>query len=430
MFAVCQKRKNGDFAWEADGVDEGMRLETEELISQGPAGSAPIGPLKKAPKTVWEPIPRNAAKTSAHVRTPQNQAFKRHMMTASDWKPAAYVTTISRASGALLGQCVGDALGCRYQYRSGADVRRQIDADRENHSGFLPIRGSTVFDFPPGQVGDGTELCMLVARSISREGGVSIPDVLSSLIKWKRSNPVDMDATVLNALELGSEDENLNFTADELEQNVIKNAFRQNMTSLSNVCLTVATPLAIAGVNSTDQSCTEIAARIVKLTQPHPGAVDAVRVLTTAIRSLLICPDPQMAYKRAFECAKTHLIREHMLQSRSRPHPQPEDETTLSDEELPIEYLGIALQSAFYYLLHARTFAEGVIGCIELGGDTTTNAAITGALLGARFGLMEIPGEWRATVQSAKLERHTRFPDVFLGDADQLVERLLTKVTL
>lgn len=56
-----------------------------------------------------------------------------------------------RAVGALLGQAVGDALGFRYQYRSGEDVRNQIAMDKDN-SGFLPIRGSAVFDFPPGQV--------------------------------------------------------------------------------------------------------------------------------------------------------------------------------------------------------------------------------------------------------------------------------------
>ncbi|VDK64685.1 unnamed protein product [Anisakis simplex] len=56
-----------------------------------------------------------------------------------------------RAVGALLGQAVGDALGFRYQYRSGEDVTNQICMDKDN-SGFLPIRGSAVFDFPPGQV--------------------------------------------------------------------------------------------------------------------------------------------------------------------------------------------------------------------------------------------------------------------------------------
>lgn len=33
-----------------------------------------------------------------------------------------------------------------------------------------------------------------------------------------------------------------------------------------------------------------------------------------------------------------------------------------------------------------------------LGGDTDTNAAIIGGLLGARFGLQGIPQNWRTTV--------------------------------
>lgn len=56
-----------------------------------------------------------------------------------------------RAVGALIGQAAGDALGCRYKFRSAADVKEQIATDRDD-SYFLPIRGSAVFEFPPGQV--------------------------------------------------------------------------------------------------------------------------------------------------------------------------------------------------------------------------------------------------------------------------------------
>lgn len=35
------------------------------------------------------------------------------------------------------------------------------------------------------------------------------------------------------------------------------------------------------------------------------------------------------------------------------------------------------------------------------GGDTDTNACIVGALLGARFGIDEIPYEWIKTIKSA-----------------------------
>ena len=59
--------------------------------------------------------------------------------------------TLDRALGALLGQCCGDALGCRYNYRSSEDVKQQIETDKDDYD-FLPIRGSAVFEFPPGQV--------------------------------------------------------------------------------------------------------------------------------------------------------------------------------------------------------------------------------------------------------------------------------------
>jgi ADP-ribosylglycohydrolase len=45
-------------------------------------------------------------------------------------------------------------------------------------------------------------------------------------------------------------------------------------------------------------------------------------------------------------------------------------------------YLGVALQSAFYELLHATSFTQAVVDAVERGGDTDTNGAIVGAMLG------------------------------------------------
>lgn len=82
------------------------------------------------------------------------------------------------------------------------------------------------------------------------------------------------------------------------------------------------------------------------------------------------------------KAARTPLVREHLTQARCRPHPQPENETVLDDSELPVDFIGITLQVAFYYMRTARSFSEGVIAAIQHGGDTTTNASITGVLLG------------------------------------------------
>jgi ADP-ribosyl-[dinitrogen reductase] hydrolase len=215
-----------------------------------------------------------------------------------------------------------------------------------------------------------------------------------------------------------------------MEKKITLNALRKNKTSLSNICLNAAAPIAIVSVMSTNAShhINTLATRITRLTQPHPAAVDAVRVLATAIRSLVLSPDSQLAFDSALKAARTPLVREHLTQSRVRPHPQPENE--LDDSELPIDYIGITLQNAFYHLRHARSYSEGVIAAIQGGGDTTTNAAVTGALLGARFGVNGIPSAWKNTCVKTRLDRHNVFPDVQLSDLSEVVHRLISKVSL
>lgn len=46
----------------------------------------------------------------------------------------------------------------------------------------------------------------------------------------------------------------------------------------------------------------------------------------------------------------------------------------------------VAFQNAVWQLLHAPSLEEGVVDTVMRGGDTDTNAAICGALLGAVYG--------------------------------------------
>ena len=53
----------------------------------------------------------------------------------------------------------------------------------------------------------------------------------------------------------------------------------------------------------------------------------------------------------------------------------------------------------------AETFEQGLRDVIEAGGDTDTNGAAAGALLGARFGLEAIPARWRSRVAEIRAGR-------------------------
>jgi ADP-ribosyl-[dinitrogen reductase] hydrolase len=54
----------------------------------------------------------------------------------------------------------------------------------------------------------------------------------------------------------------------------------------------------------------------------------------------------------------------------------------------------IAFRNSLWQLLNASNFEAGVVDTVMCGGDTDTNAAICGALLGAVYGLDAIPAQW------------------------------------
>lgn len=67
---------------------------------------------------------------------------------------------------------------------------------------------------------------------------------------------------------------------------------------------------------------------------------------------------------------------------------------------------------AIWGLLNFKSFEEGMMAVIRLGGDTDTNAACYGQLAGAYYGYKKIPEEWRKGVYLA---------DVLTDVADKLL---------
>jgi ADP-ribosylglycohydrolase len=81
------------------------------------------------------------------------------------------------------------------------------------------------------------------------------------------------------------------------------------------------------------------------------------------------------------------------------------DEGMNPGEENRLGYTLKTLGAALWALRHARTFEAGVTAIIHEAGDADTNAAVAGALLGARFGLGGIPAAWvRELVHHPALE--------------------------
>ena len=70
-------------------------------------------------------------------------------------------------------------------------------------------------------------------------------------------------------------------------------------------------------------------------------------------------------------------------------------------------YTLVTLRTALTAWWTAESFEEGLRAIVEAGGDTDTNGAAAGALLGARFGVQGIPRRWREDAARLRAGRHT-----------------------
>ncbi len=52
---------------------------------------------------------------------------------------------------------------------------------------------------------------------------------------------------------------------------------------------------------------------------------------------------------------------------------------------------------------HATSYKEGILKIVLSGGDADTNAAVAGAILGAKFGLCHIPDEGKNVLLYASM---------------------------
>jgi ADP-ribosylglycohydrolase len=70
------------------------------------------------------------------------------------------------------------------------------------------------------------------------------------------------------------------------------------------------------------------------------------------------------------------------------------DEGLNPNESNRFGYTLKALSAGFWALKNASSYRDGVLQVIHEGGDADTNAAVVGAMLGAKYGFSSIPIDW------------------------------------
>jgi ADP-ribosylglycohydrolase len=218
-------------------------------------------------------------------------------------------------------------------------------------------------------------MAAMLARSLVAKGTYDRAAVFDAYVYWKSTGPFDMGMA----------------TAQGLSGN-------PNHDTQANGSLMRISPLGIFGAQLPAATVAAWAEEDATLTHPH-----AVPRATTALFALAI------AHAIRTGCSARELYDQIVKWAAERNVPEALLTTiTAAATTRPKSYVElqgwvlIAFHNALWQLLHAESFRAGVQDTVMQGGDTDTNAAICGALLGAVYGREAVPQTWIDTLLSCR----------------------------
>ena len=307
--------------------------------------------------------------------------------------------TLSRAQGCLLGQLAGDALGSLVEFRETEEIWEQYP------DGVRELADGGTWNTIAGQPTDDSEMALSLARTIAEQGNYDPEEARKAYLSWFHSHPFDCGNTVRRGLS-GVHDPD----------------------SQANGALMRISPLGIFGACRGPSQVAEWARQDAALTHPHPVCLEANALFAMAIaHAVRTGCDARSLYREIVQWAEDMNIDETLLDAAIGASADPPD-----NYSVPVAgWVLVAFRNALWQLLHAVNLEEAVVDTVMRGGDTDTNAAICGALLGSVEGRNAIPSQWSESLRNCRPAEgrprvHQPRPERFWPvDAPELSERLL-----
>jgi len=283
----------------------------------------------------------------------------------------------------ILGALVGDAAGATVEFYHG-------ELSKETAENAMTMPGGGPHHVGPGQITDNGELTLTLWRSLSLCSPQSTMDeiavsLMKGYAKWYNSIPFDIGFTCGMAFEtysnLFSEHESYRDEGIETAEDAIKEVERINNTSEANGAMMRATALAawISMNNISLEKGLEYAKLDARLSHPNIVCQEANAVYVFAIVHLLQGKTPQ----EVVELTTDYVVKEVS---------SPKVKNWFMTESLNIQemkctdlcgHVRWAFVLAFYFLRNPSiTYEDAIRITLQKGGDTDTNAAIVGGLVG------------------------------------------------
>lgn len=322
-----------------------------------------------------------------------------------------------RARGALLGLAVGDALGTTLEF-----ARMDQPAYPALATGpTTDIVGKGPFELQPGMVTDDTQMAVCLARTLARHGRVDAMELGRRYVTWTE-HAFDIGNQTRAALELVE-----GGMPPQLAGFDVWRAAERRPAGNGSLMRTAPIGVALRGEALLDAAIADS-----MITHADPRCILACIAFDAAIAALVDDggADPIGVARGALELGARRLRETWLaieivgegplanaddlacIETAAAALARDLDAATTADPEIygselhvdrTAGFVRLAFRLAFWHVVHTTSWRDALVDVASRGGDADTNAAIVGALLGARDGAAAIPAAWRARVLDAAL---------------------------
>jgi len=318
-----------------------------------------------------------------------------------------------KAMGAMMGQATGDALGTTLEFSHVSNAPKWPERMKGPHT---EIIGEGPFRLAAGQVTDDTHLACCIAASLVEHDGFDAKDIADRYVEW-REHTFDIGGTTIGGIRGYQE------TKDPRMGGYL-GWHKSGRSAAGNGSLMRTSPLGVFYADEEDEALVRLASlQESAITHAHPYCTMACAAFNSAIACGVKGGTRQEMWRAAWNGLRRAVVELGEFAKYRRENVDPtiypkdpeivrcfydlqDDLTAARDDDPKIErpngFVRTSFRLAFYQLLHAESFEDGLLDTVNRGGDSDTNGAIAGALLGAYFGLNDIPERWAEAVETCK----------------------------
>ena len=286
------------------------------------------------------------------------------------------MTSTDKIKGLIFGQAIGDALGLASEFMTKQEVRYNYPNGICSYDDMIQDRHRSIWK--RGDWTDDTDQMLCILDSIQECKTVDLSDIANRFVQWKNANGKGIGRHTLQVLSIRGYAENP-FKASELVWNISKKQSAANGGIMRTAIL-----------GCWDYSDWETMRKnteyVCRLTHFDPRCVGSCVIISYIVHRCLQKQDVSKTELLNIASKYDSRIAEYVEIAY-----QDSVDNLKLDEPGKTGYSLKTMSAALWAYHNSSEFYSGLRSVIEQGGDADTNGAVTGALLGVKFGYSLLP---------------------------------------